>query len=198
MTLFNNKYRIESARLKGYDYSSPGEYFVTICTGSMIECFGDVMYGEMKRNDVGEIAHQMWMNIPNHHEHAMLDEFIVMPNHVHGIVVLCENDHVRDAINRVSTGGTTKSKNPMLMRQSLPYIIRQYKGRVSFEIHKTNPDFFWQPRFYDHIIRDEKGLNAIREYIKNNPAQWEYDRNDPSELYKWKQNDQRLQRRHTN
>jgi Transposase IS200 like. len=198
MTLFNNKYRIESARLKGYDYSSSGEYFVTICAGGMIEYFGNVVNGEIKRNDVGEIAHQMWMEIPNHNKNVMTDEFIIMPNHVHGIIVLCENDHGRDAINRVSTGGTTKSKNPMLMRQSLPYIIRQYKGRVSFEIHKTNSEFSWQSRFYDHIIRDEKGLNAIREYIHNNPAQWEYDRNDPSGLYNWKPNDSRLQRRHTN
>jgi REP element-mobilizing transposase RayT len=92
MTLFNNKYRIESARLKGYDYSFPGEYFVTICTGGMIEYFGDVMDGEIKRNDVGEIAHKAWIEIPNHHKHVMLDEFIIMPNHVHGIIVLCENN----------------------------------------------------------------------------------------------------------
>jgi len=202
MTLFNNKYRIESARLKDYDYSSPGEYFVTICTGGMVEFFGDVVNGEMKRNDVGEIAHQLWMGIPNHHKNAMLDEFIIMPNHAHGIIVICGKDydrdvacndkisvgHGRDAINRVSTGGTTKTNNPMLTRQSLSYIVRQYKGRVLFEIRKTNHDFSWQPRFYDHIIRDEKGLNAIREYIHNNPAQWEYDRNDPSGLYNWKPN----------
>jgi putative transposase len=74
----------------------------------------------------------------------------------------------------------------MLTRQSLSYIIRHYKGRVSFEIHKINPNFSWHPRFYDHIIRTEKSLNAIREYIQNNPAQWEYDRNDPTGLYNWK------------
>jgi REP element-mobilizing transposase RayT len=214
MTLFNNKYRIESARLKGYDYSSPGRYFVTICAGGMIECFGDVVNHEMKRNDVGEIAHQLWMAILNQHNNVKIDEFIIMPNHVHGIIILCENDYGRDAIirvstnganvhdgdvsnrvstnganvhdgdgdaiNHVSTGGITKIKNPMLTPQSLSYIIRQYKARVSFETHKIYPEFRWQPRFYDHIIRDERGLIAIREYIHNNPLQWEYDRNDPS------------------
>jgi REP element-mobilizing transposase RayT len=196
MTLFNNKYRIESARLKGFDYSSPGEYFVTICTGGMIEYFGEVVDDEMKRDALGEIAHQMWMHIPNHHEHVMLDEFIVMPNHVHGIIILCEKDHdvanSKDVACNVFTGISPK-------RGSLSTIIRSYKSGVSNWCHANGyEDFSWQPRFYDHIIRDEKGLNAIREYIHNNPAQWEYDRNDPSGLYNWKPNDQRLQRRHIN
>jgi putative transposase len=187
MTLFKNKYRIESARLKGYDYSSPVEYFVTICTGGMIEYFGEVVDGEIKRNAMGEIAHQMWMHIPNHHEHVMLDESIVMPNHVHGIIVLCENNHGRDVACNVSTGNIARISPK---RGSLGTIVRSYKSAVSNWCHANgHPDFFWQSRFYDHIIRDEKGLNAIREYIQNNPAQWEYDRNDPSGLYNWKPND---------
>ena len=179
MTIYKNTYRIESARLRGYDYSQPGEYFVTICTGGMVEWFGKVVDGENKRNDIGEITRSLWMKIPEHHQHTMLDEFIVMPNHVHGIIVLCENNHGRDAINRVSTGGKTKTHNPMLSCDSLSYIIRQYKGRVSFEIHKTQPDFTWQSRFHDRIIRDEKELNAIHEYIVNNPMKWLYDNENP-------------------
>ena len=187
MTLFKNKYRIESTRLKGYDYSSPGEYFVTICAGGMVEYFGDVVNGEMKRNDVGEIAHKMWMNIPIHHKYITIDEFVVMPNHVHGIIVINENEHGRDVACNVSTKISPK-------RGSLGTIVRSYKSAVSNWCHLNgHPDFSWQPRFYDHIIRDEKGLNAIREYIHNNPAQWEYDRNDASGLYNWKPNDSRLQ-----
>lgn len=174
MTLFKNKYRIESARLKGYDYSSPGEYFVTICTGGMIEYFGNVVNGEMNRNDVGEIANRLWLDIPNHHKNTMLDEFTIMPNHVHGIIILCENDNGRDVACNASTGISPK-------RGSLGVIVRSFKSAVSNWCHSNGyPDFSWQPRFYDHIIRDEKGLNAIRQYIKNNPAHWDYDRNNTS------------------
>ena len=163
----------------------------------MVEWFGNVLDGIMKRNEIGEIAHQMWLDITNNHENIILDEFVVMPNHVHGIIAICEKNNCgkahgrdangkgRDAINRVSTGGITKTNNPMLSRQSLSYIVRQYKGRVSFEIHKTQPGFTWHSRFYDHIIRNEKGLNAIRKYINDNPSQWEEDRNNPSGLTNW-------------
>ena len=197
MTLFKNKYRIESARLQGYDYSLPGEYFVTICAGGMVEYFGDVVNGEMKRNDIGEIAHKIWMEIPNHHEYTMLDEFIIMPNHVHGIIILCEHGHGKDVANKnklsivdgrdVACNVSTKISPK---RGSLGTVVRSYKSAVSNWCHANGyPDFSWQPRFYDHIIRNDKGLNAIREYIQNNPAQWEFDRNDPSGLYNWKPND---------
>ena len=88
MSLYKNKYRIESARLRGHDYSAPGKYFVTICTKSMVELFGEVKNESMRRNEMGVIAHQMRREIPNHHTNVKLDEFIVMPNHVHGILVL--------------------------------------------------------------------------------------------------------------
>jgi putative transposase len=192
MTLFNNKYRIESGRLKGYDYSSPGEYFVTICTGGMIEYFGDVVDGEIKRNDVGEIVSEEWQRTQEIRNNVVLDEWVVMPNHFHGIICIVEKSLVETPRRGVSTRVTWKPN-------SLGSIINQFKSVSTKRIHTNGyPDFSWQPRFYDHIIRDEKGLNAIREYIHNNPAQWEYDRNDPSGLYNWKQNDQRLQRRHTN
>jgi putative transposase len=184
MTLFKNKYRIESVRLKGYNYSSPGEYFITICTGGRIKWFGNVVNGEMKRNEMGEIAHQSWMEIPNHHTNVLLDEFIVMPNHVHGIIVLCgnvacnpdgnvENENCRDVVCNVSTTGISPK------RGSLGAIIRSYKSAVTNGCHTRGHDkFTWQSRFYDHIIRDEKGLNEIRFYIRNNPSRWEFDRNN--------------------
>jgi len=182
MTLFKNKYRIESARLKGYDYSSPGEYFVTICTKGMVEWFGEVVDGIMKRNDIGEFAHQMWMDIPTHHENITMDEYIIMPNHVHGIIVLLEDRHVsigektkfiiqsRDVACSVSTSITAKISPK---HGSLGAIIRSYKSAVSNWCHTNGHDVFaWQPRFHDHIIRDEKDLNNTREYIVNNPLKW--------------------------
>ena len=94
---FKNKYRIESTRLQGYDYSQNGYYFITICTHERIYYFGDVVVGDdgvayVALNDVGRIAQQCWLNIPNHFPHAVLDAFIIMPNHVHGIIKIMGND----------------------------------------------------------------------------------------------------------
>jgi len=204
---FKQKYRIESNRLKDWDYSV-GSYFVTICIKDRINYFGDVKNGEMELSQIGEIAKECWARIPAHFPSVALDEYIVMPNHVHGILFLdAENyndtiDRRRDAINRVSTsrnnaitatpalnnakyGGVTGNFNPM-NKNSLAKIIRWYKGRTTFEIHKSNLDFQWQPRYHDNIIRDEISLQKIREYIVNNPALWETDaenpKNSPSSL----------------
>ncbi len=179
MTLYKNTFRIESTRLKGYDYSLPGEYFITICSHKHECILGAVEEETMKLSHIGMIAKNCWEKIPNHFHNVELDEFVIMPNHIHGIIIICENNIRRDAINRVSTGGITKTNNPILSRNSLSNIIRQYKSRVSYEIHKIQPDFAWQPRFYEHIIKNEKDLQNIREYIVNNPIKWFYDSENP-------------------
>jgi putative transposase len=91
MALFKNKYRIESTRLKGWDYRSAGYYFVTICTQNRVHYFGEVAKGDMRLSIVGEIAARFWTEIPSHHTQVELDEFVVMPNHVHGIIVIADN-----------------------------------------------------------------------------------------------------------
>ncbi|MBR8838516.1 MAG: hypothetical protein DSM106950_32075 [Stigonema ocellatum SAG 48.90 = DSM 106950] len=197
MTLFKNKYRIESTRLEGWDYTSNGLYFVTICIHKRHCFFGDVVSGEMQLSTEGKLAQKFWREIPNHFSDFHLDEFIVMPNHIHGILVidhrgnavnvcrdainLCRDgiNLCRDAINRVSTedigntGGVTKQHNPMLSKDSLSKVIRWYKGRTKFEIGKINLDFSWQPRFDERIIRDQQSLQSIRHYIAYNPQQWQ-------------------------
>ncbi len=191
---FAGKYRIKSARLKGYDYSSDGAYFVTICTQSRECFFGNVVDGEVRLTRAGQIVENIWKMISEHYSFVRLDEFVVMPNHFHGIVIINRNigdgDAInfddRDAINRVCTmagvkaGGITKQYNPMLNSYSLSKIIRWYKGRATFEIKKwTNRnDFSWQARFYDRIIWDEKALGSIRQYIIDNPKNWEFDKNN--------------------
>jgi REP element-mobilizing transposase RayT len=210
VTLFNNKYRIESARLKGYDYASQGEYFITICTGGMVEYFGNVVNDEMKRNDIGEIVAKEWQRTQEIRKIVVLDEWVVMPNHFHGIICIVEKSLV-ETTRRVVSNKPQQSKSfkletsqrdvstRKLKPNSLGSIIGQFKSITTKRIHANGyPDFSWQPRFYDHIIRDEKGLNAIREYIHNNPAQWEFDQNDPSGLYNWNPNDTRLQRTNIN
>ena len=200
MTLFRNKYRAESIRLRHWDYSSDGYYFVTICTKYMENYFGEIKNGTMGLNELGCLVAKCWKNIPSHFPHTKLDAWVVMPNHVHGIVIM-KNDsvaeknniiHRRDAINRVSTGeliinkpagGITGKHDPM-GKKTLGEIIRWLKGRCSFEIHKKYDEYFtWQTRFYDHIICNEKSLNEIREYIQNNPEKWDWDRNNPNNLW---------------
>jgi len=202
---YKNKYRIASARRPGWDYADTGYYFITICT-SGDEFFGNVVNdkdGEARvgLSAVGEIADGLWREIPRHFDCVILDKYVVMPNHVHGIVIINDghkNAHsidaqCRDAINRVSTvdaingnclknkqkGGVTGKYNPM-GKKSLSEIIRWYKGRCKFEINKTINDFSWQARYHDRIIRDAEELNRTREYIADNPKNWPLDKNNKS------------------
>ena len=181
--LFNNKYRIKSIRLPQWNYESDGAYFITICVKDRKCILGNIVNGKIYLSKIGEIIQKYWYEIPNHFENIQLDEFIVMPNHIHGILIINDDYHIhgRDAINRVSTGtgGITKNHNPMLSK-SLSTIVRWYKGRCKFEINKMqNKTFFqWQPRFYERIIRNENELNRTRRYIANNPLQWYLDRNN--------------------
>ena len=201
MERFHNKYRIPPARLQNWDYGWNASYFITICTTNRICYFGEIIDGEILLNDWGQIAVEFWSEIPQHFPNAVLDEYVVMPNHIHGIITIDKQDdrrypdgincigNCRDAINRVSTpetntnsksetgkqpGGITGINNPMFY-ENISRIIRWYKGRVSFEIHKTLTGFNWQPRFHDHIMRDEASYQKIRKYIQNNPINWKGD-----------------------
>jgi len=182
---FKGKYRIESARLQNWDYASSGLYFITICTADRQHFFGEVEGGVMQLSEIGEIAKEHWCEIPGNFPFADLNEFVVMPNHIHGIIVINNAKDVidgRDAINRVSTndntqmhGGVTGPNNPMLS-DNLSRIIRWYKGRVTFETRKIHADFMWQSRFHDHIIRNNESYCRIRDYIRNNPSTWDEDK----------------------
>jgi putative transposase len=186
MTLFRNRYRVESARLKGYDYSSPGEYFLTIDTKGMVEWFGKVEKGEMIRNEIGEKVYQLWLTIPQHHENVMLDEFVVMPNHIHGILVLSAIPR-KDVARDVSTKDNANFMSTISpKRGSLSTIIGSHKSAVTKWCHDNSyDDFQWQPRFHDHIIRNERQLYAIREYIRDNPARWEEVRGSSRRSEQW-------------
>ncbi|MCX6122637.1 MAG: hypothetical protein NTX44_13590 [Ignavibacteriales bacterium] len=184
MTLFKNTFRIESTRLKGYDYSQPGEYFVTVNTNNHECLFGTVIEEEMRLSPVGKIAKNCWEEIPKHFHNIDLDEFVIMPNHVHGIIIINENDTTvdskfkgRDVQLNVSTGKMVW-KSPK--RGSLGTIIRSYKSAVSKWCHDNDFDNFeWQSRYYDHIIRGEKELQNIRDYIINNPIKWFLEKENP-------------------
>jgi REP element-mobilizing transposase RayT len=147
---YQNKYRIASARMKNYDYASNGAYFITIVTQNRDHFFGDIVDNKMILNEIGKIAQKYWDEIPQHFPFIRLDEMVVMPNHIHGILWI-DDDLVgggcRDAINRVSTattekfektkksGGITGKNNPMFY-DNISRVLRWYKGRYTFEINK--------------------------------------------------------------
>jgi REP element-mobilizing transposase RayT len=155
-------------RLKDYDYSQDGYYFVTLCTKNRENFFGKIKNGKMILNKYGDIAKKCWLEIPEHFSHVILDEFIIMPNHVHGILII-KNKTVGNK-NFCSQEIPWQTK----LSKSLSSIIRGFKiGVTKYFCEKNNHDFQWQKSFYDHIIRNEESLFKIREYIQNNPLKWE-------------------------
>lgn len=156
-----------SIRLKDYDYSQPGAYFVTICTNNKECLFGDVINGAIQLNEMGIIAQQCWNSIPEHFPKTFLDEFIVMPNHIHGIIVI----NIVGAKNLLPLQhhGTSMTIGSM---------IRGFKiGVTKWARENAATHMPWQRNYYEHIIRSELELNKIREYIANNPLNWETDEN---------------------
>jgi putative transposase len=162
----------KSIRLKEYDYSSPGDYFITICTYDKQCILGDVVGEEMQLNQIGKTVAHCWEDIANHFENVELDEFIVMPNHLHGIIIITEG---RDLIDQIPT---TEQNFPLMKnpKQTLGKIIRYFKARAAKLIHDNgHSEFQWQSRYYDRIIRNESELTNIRDYIINNPLKWSSD-----------------------
>ena len=202
---YNNRYRIKSARLEGYDYSQEGLYFITICTDGMTHYFGNIvetLYAsfdegvdlmqatprqEMKLSEIGIIANKCWFDIPMHSKNVVLHEFVVMPNHVHGIIeIIVNNDDVGDTQRRddacnVSTTHVDSPKSSQMKKilpksGSLGRIVGGYKSAVSKIAHRNRFEFQWQTRYYDHIIRNTDDYSRIRNYIKNNLENWEKDK----------------------
>jgi len=159
----------KSIRKKNIDYSAKGWYFVTICTKDRECFFGNIQNDELSPKSIGEKAIQFWMEIPEHFPMVELAEFIVMPNHIHGIIgITVEISHgVADNNNKFSKS----------IPGSLSVIIGQFKSSLTRwckknEFHK----FAWQSRFHDHIIRNDESFQRISEYIINNPAKWDDDK----------------------
>jgi putative transposase len=155
-----------SIRLKHYDYSQEGAYVVTVCTNDKEWLFGDVINGEMQLNDMGNVTLQCWKEIPKHFPNAVLDEFIVMPNHIHGIVIF--------------NAAGAKNISPLQHGTSMTIgsVIRGFKIGVTKWARANGASHDpWQRNYYEHIIRNQPELNKIREYIINNLLNWETDEN---------------------
>jgi putative transposase len=168
----SQKHHRHSIRLKGYDYTQSGAYYITIVTYQRQHFFGEVVNGEMQLNELGQIAHDEWFKTAALRPYVELyeDEFVVMPNHVHGIIWVHNN--VVGAERRSAPTMTNVSP------KSLGAIIRAYKSAVTYAINALQNQrgaVLWQRNYYEHIIRDEKDLQAKCNYILSNPLNWEND-----------------------
>ena len=182
-------HRRRSIRLKGYDYSQAGAYFVTVCAKDRECMFGDIVDGEMQVNDAGRIIQKCWDNICDHFPHVELDEFIVMPNHIHGITLIVGAPLVGAPPFGASINNT-ESRAGTRPAPTLGNIIGEFKSittRQSIDgINQKNwPPFngkLWQRNYYEHVIRDENDIDRIRQYIIENPAKWAGDEDNPGNV----------------
>ncbi|RYY69904.1 MAG: transposase [Chitinophagaceae bacterium] len=191
---YQNKYRIPSARLKNWDYTSNGAYFITICTKNRKHYFGEISNGEMQLSPIGELAQQFWKEIPLHFPSVELGNFAVMPNHMHGILIISTVQTLHCNVSNISNNDKKtlhcnvstdpnpdpddSKKNPIPSPKpgSISTIIRSYKSVVTKNAHYSNKEFQWHSRFHDHIIRNSESFERIQNYIADNPANWGKDK----------------------
>lgn len=185
-----------SMRLKGYDYSLAGAYLVTVIAQGRMTLFGDVVNGQLQLNPAGEMVHRIWMELPNRFPPIVMDTFIVMPNHVHGIIILAgvdlagtPNTNERSDVD-IKSRGTTRVAPTDDGRTRLGNVVGVFKSLTTLEytrgVRDTNwPPFqrrLWQRNFYEHIVRTDVSLQKFRKYIVDNPVQWPFDRENPKAL----------------
>lgn len=182
MEKFKNKYRIASNRKPNWDYSKKGIYFITICTKNRKHFFGEIENAEMIFSKIGKIAHDEWLKTLEIRKDMNLQfgEFVVMPNHFHGIIIIGDNEfncNSTGAMHRVSKEEEMQSINSFSPQsKNIASIIRGFKSAVTIQARKMGDlDFNWQSRFHDHIVRNFESFDRIQKYIQNNPKKWEED-----------------------
>lgn len=193
MDKFKNKYRIASARAQWWDYGWNGAYFITICTQNRERFFGEIRDGKMLLSHLGVIADVLWHEIPNHAKFVELGDFVVMPNHIHGILILDKPDGDNtnpvpiviptvETMHATSLRQSQQSQRNHHMAQIFPKsgsvstIIRSNKSAVTKHANRLALENGWQSRFHDHIIRNDAEYQRISDYIINNPVNWKDDK----------------------
>lgn len=199
--LFKNKYRIGSTRLQTWNYGWNAAYFVTICTRDGENYFGRIENDLMHLSNAGIVADICWHDIKNHAQNIDLGEFVVMPNHVHGIVILRGNKLKNDPAkttepHTIETGRAVETRHALSLRSAvqpipptpgqsrfqnqgkntLSSIVGSYKSAVTRHANRLGFEFSWLSRFHDHIIRDENSFERISKYIRENPLKWKDDK----------------------
>ena len=189
------KHHRRSIRLKGYDYTQPGAYFVTVVTHGRECLFGEIVDREMRLNEAGRMVEQCWLDIPSHFPHVELDAFVIMPNHVHGILWIVETPPITGMAGMVgaknfsplpsqpssqssqpSDISSDAAPRPHGTSKTIGSVVRGFKIGVTkwFRQHTTIYTV-WQRNYYERIIPDERALNAVRRYILANPVKWMQD-----------------------
>ncbi len=171
--------------MREYDYSQAGAYFVTVCVHARKCLFGEVIDGELQLDDHGKIVTTCWHNLSFHYPAIILDAFVVMPNHVHGIIILVgagsPRPH-RELVAEEVKGGETPPLQEIQKKLTLGQIIGYFKWQSTKRINELRGIIsgqVWQRGYYEHVIRDDQSLNRIREYIATNPQRWHLDRENP-------------------
>ena len=186
-----NKHYRRSIRLKGYDYSQPGAYFVTICAYQRQCIFGTIIDEQMCLNQYGEIVADEWQKSSVIRQEIKLDRWVVMPNHFHGIVMITSNGvGARRAASPLGNGRSPLQGNShrQMKPKSLSSLMASFKSITTKKINilRNAPKTpLWQRNYYEHIIRDRNSMNKIREYIINNPLSWSIDQLHPQNPSKW-------------
>ncbi|HRP68775.1 MAG TPA: hypothetical protein PLY93_04530 [Turneriella sp.] len=196
MERFKNKYRIATTRLQNWDYRWAGAYFITVCTQNRLHYFGEIKNGQMQLSPIGVIADVLWHEIKNHTKNVELGEFIVMPNHIYGVLIIIDNNDTINADAHVETGHTLSLRGDIALslrgrvrglqtigqqrfqnigKNSISSIVGSYKSAVTKHAHRLGFDFVWQRLFHDRIIRNENSLHRITNYIRLNPENWQKD-----------------------
>ncbi len=171
MEKFHGKYRIPSARWATWDYGRNAAYFVTICTAQRTHDFGAIVNGAMAYTPLGQTAADCWTAIPDHFPFVLVDEFVVMPNHVHGILVIDKPESV--VVETQNLASLRKRANRFgPQSQNLASIVRGYKIGVTKYARQNQIPFDWQARYHDHVIRNAGEHERIRRYIHDNPQKW--------------------------
>ena len=173
----STRHHRRSIRLQGYDYRQAGAYFVTACTQNRTPLFGEIVDGEMRLNELGQIIADSWNWLSDQYPYVSLDAWIIMPNHLHGIIVITDEDNDAST-NDGGLGSRTAPTTPITKRKPLGRLIGAFKTVSTKSINVlrcTHTAVVWQRNFYEHIIRNRRALDAIRHYIENNPQMWPYD-----------------------
>jgi len=173
-----HKHRRRSIRLKGYDYSQDGLYFVTICVKKGLCLFGNIMDGEMILNSAGELIYQEWLALPERFPQIILDAFQVMPNHFYAILCV-QNPDPPDRERAPTRVAPTVATLGDMVGAFKSITTHEYIAGIKELRWEPFPGKLWQRNYYEHIIRNEQALNAIRQYIDNNPANWDADQLHP-------------------
>jgi len=188
------KHRRRSIRLPGYDYTSTGAYFVTICVHGWECLLGEVVDAVMRPSEFGQVVSRYWMRIPVHVAHVELDEWVVMPNHIHGIIMITGRgeaspegvssaDRLTPGEGRLREQDVGRDASPLLRSGSLGAIVGNFKSVTTRRVNRmrgTPGVPFWQRNYWEHIIRNDQSLHRIRAYIRDNPARWDADRLHPA------------------